>query len=41
MKLVCMLMDFGYYGDTEDVKVLLEPTVQIINGKNDVPEKGQ
>ena len=30
-------MKFGYYGDTKDVKTLLKPLLNLLDGRNDKP----
>lgn len=35
--LVYNLADFGYYGDTEDVKKLVNPMLSVMDGRNDLP----
>ena len=37
LSLVHSLVNFGYYGDTEDIRKLLEPMLSLMNGKNDRP----
>ena len=35
--LVHYLVKFGYYGDTKDIKLLLQPLLNLLDGRNDKP----
>lgn len=37
LSLVHSLVNYGYYGDTEDIRKLLEPMLSLMNGRNDRP----
>ena len=35
--LVHYLVKFGYYGDTKDIQLLLQPLLNLLDGRNDKP----
>ncbi len=37
LRLVRSLVQFGYYGDTDEVKALLGPLLNLLDGRNDKP----
>uniref|UniRef100_A0A914V4Y0 Uncharacterized protein n=1 Tax=Plectus sambesii TaxID=2011161 RepID=A0A914V4Y0_9BILA len=37
LKLIYSLVDFGYYGDTDDIQKLLHPMCCLMDGRNDKP----
>ena len=37
LRLVHYLVMYGYYGNTDDIKQLMEPLVDLLDGRNDKP----
>ena len=35
--LVHYMVKFGYYGETKDIKMLLQPLLNLLDGRNDKP----
>jgi inositol 1,4,5-triphosphate receptor type 1 len=37
LRLVQFLVEYGYYGDSNDIRQLMQPLINLLDGRNDKP----